>query len=196
MNCPDLTEIYAYLEQELSEEDRQRFESHLETCPGCRKLLADRRLYLESLASLPTLEPPPDFTDRVMSGLPPLKSPARLWLGLAGGLYLLFSLVVVGLALGTRTTFFPIFLKIFTNLFNLAADFSDLIIRFIQQAYGLIKALRIFIRVAAGLLSDIFPAGGLGLAALGLGACLTLITLWILLRPGKIFSRSWEHEKY
>ncbi|MBC7348820.1 MAG: zf-HC2 domain-containing protein [Candidatus Aminicenantes bacterium] len=190
MNCPKITEIYACLEQELPAEDRRRIEEHLEACPGCRRLLADRRLFLESLASLPPLEPPPDFTDRVMSGLPPLKSPARLWLGLAGGLYLLFSLLVAGLALGTRTAFFPVCLKIFRSLFNLAAEFSSLIIRLIQQVYGIIKALRIFLGVAAGLLSEILPAGGLGLAALFLIMVLGLGLFWLLLRPAKILSRS------
>ncbi|MGB9907512.1 MAG: anti-sigma factor family protein [Candidatus Saccharicenans sp.] len=190
MNCPNLADIYAYLEQELPREDRLRLEEHLELCPGCRKLLADRRLYLESLSDLPALEPPADFTDRVMSELPPLKSPARLWLGLAGGLYLLFSLLVAGLALGTRTPFFSVCLKIFKNLFNLAAEFSSLIIKLIQQAYGLIKAMRIFLRVVAGLLSDIFPAVGLGLAVLALGVALTLVLFWLRLRPAKIFSRS------
>lgn len=139
MNCPDLTEIYAYLEQELSQGDRERMEEHLENCPACRRLLADRRLYLQALTGLPLQEPPPDFTGRVMSGLPPLKSPARLWLVLTGALYLLFSLLVAGLALGTRTTFFPLFLKLFKNLFSLAVAFSSLIIRLIQQVYAVIR---------------------------------------------------------
>lgn len=190
MNCPDLTEIYAYLEQEMSEEDRGRMEEHLENCPACQKLLADRRLYMQALADLPPLEPPPDFTDRVMAGLPPLKSPARLWLALTGGLYLLFSLLVAGLALGTRTTFFPLFLKIFRNLFNLAAVLSSLIIRLIPQAYGFTKALTIFFKVAAGLLSDILLAGGLGPVVLVLVISLSLVLFWLLLRPAKILSRS------
>lgn len=190
MNCPDITEIYAYLEQELSEEDRKRIEEHLENCPACRKLLADRRLYLQSLTGLPPLEPPPDFTDRVMAGLPPLKSPARFWLALTGGMYLLFSLLVAGLALGTRTSFSPIFLKIFKNLFNLAAVFSSLIIKLIHHAYGLAKALNIFLKVAARFLSAIFSVGYLGLVALVLVITLCLIMLWLFIRPDKILSRS------
>ncbi|MDH7494229.1 MAG: hypothetical protein QHH44_10100, partial [Candidatus Saccharicenans sp.] len=113
--------------------------------------------------------------------LPPLKSPVRLWLWLAGGVYLLFSLVVAGLALGTRTPVFTICLQIFKNLFNLAADLSGFIIRLIQQAYGLIKALRILVGVLTGLLADVFPSGGL--VALVLGGIMSLALIWRLLRP-------------
>lgn len=183
MSCPDLTQIYAYLDGELTAEDRLRLEEHLETCSRCRRLVADRRLFLEASSSLPEPDLPPDFSERVMAGLPPLKSPVRLWLWLAGGAYLLFSLVVAGLALGTRTDLFPFCLQIFKNLYNLAADLSSLIIRLIQQAYGFIKALRILAGVVARLLADVFPSGSLGLAALVLGGVMSLALLWMLLRP-------------
>ncbi|MCX8160960.1 MAG: zf-HC2 domain-containing protein [Candidatus Saccharicenans sp.] len=182
MSCPELASIYAYLEDELSAEDRRQLEEHLKTCPACRRLLADRRIFLEASSSLPELELPPGFSRRVMTCLPPLKSPFRLWLWLAGGAYLLFSLVVIGLALGTRTSLFPVCLQIFKSLYNLAADLSSLIIGLSQQAYGLIKALRILVGVVAGLLIDVFPAGSLGLAALVLGGALSLVLLWPLLR--------------
>lgn len=186
MSCPDLNEIYAYLEQELPGEDRVRVEEHLGACSRCRRLLADRRFYLESISGLPEPALPPDFSDRVMAGLPSLKSSARFWLWLAGGVYLLFSLLVTILAVGTRTALFPVCLKIFKSLFNLAADLSSFIFRLIQQAYGLAKALRIFMEVAGGLLSDIFPSAGLGLAALILGGAGSLALLWTLLRPAKL----------
>ncbi|MCR4409437.1 MAG: zf-HC2 domain-containing protein [Candidatus Saccharicenans sp.] len=183
MSCPDLTQIYAYLDGELPAEDRLRLEEHLETCCRCRQLVADRRLFLEASSSLSKLDLPPDFSGRVMAGLPPLKSPVRLWLWLAGGAYLLFSLMVAGLALGTRTALFPVCLQIFKNIFNLAADLSNLIIRLIQQAYGFIKALRILAGVMTRLLADVFPSGSLGLVALVLGGVMSLALIWMLLRP-------------
>lgn len=183
MSCPDLTQIYAYLDGELTAEDRLRLEEHLKACSRCRQLVADRRLFLEASSSLPQPDLPPDFSERVMAWLPPLKSPVRVWLWLAGGAYLLFSLVVAGLALGTRTALFPVCLQIFKNLYNLAADLSSLIVRLIQQAYGFIKALRILAGVLARLLADVFPSGSLGLAALVLGGVMSLALLWMLLRP-------------
>lgn len=183
MSCPDLTQIYAYLDGELVAEGRLQLEEHLATCSRCRRLVADRRLFLEASSSLPGPDLPPDFSERVMANLTPLKSPVRLWLWLAGGVYLAFSLVVAGLALGTRTPLFSACLQIFKNLFNLAADLSSFIIRLIQQSYGLIKALRILVGVLTRLLADIFPSGSLGLVALVLGGSLSLGLIWMLLRP-------------
>ncbi len=189
MNCPDLAQIYACLEKELSPEDRLRLEEHLATCSRCRRLLADRRLYLEASSSLPQLELPPGFTERVMAGLPPLKSPARLWLWLAGGAYLLFSLVVAGLALGNKTVLFPICFQVFKNLVNLAADLSSLVFRLVQQAYGVFRAVSIFMGIAGRLLSNFFPASIMGLAALVLSGAISLAFLRLLLRPAKFSDR-------
>ncbi|MDI6698579.1 MAG: zf-HC2 domain-containing protein [Candidatus Saccharicenans sp.] len=189
MSCPDLNEIYSYLEQVLPGEGRARVEEHLVACSRCRRLLADRCLYLKSISGLPEPALPPDFSDRVMASLPSLKSSARFWLWLAGGAYLLFSLLVTILALGTGTALFPVCLKIFKSLFNLAADLSSFIFRLIQQAYGLAKALRIFIEVVGGLLSNIFPSTSLGLAALILGGAGSLALLWSMLRQVKLSDR-------
>ncbi len=189
MNCLTPKEIYAYLEQELSAEDRLRMKEHLASCSRCQRLLADRSRYLESISSLPEPELPPDFSDRVMTSLPVLKSSSRFWLWLAGGAYLVFSLLVIVLALGTRTALFPFCLNIFRSLFNLAADLSSFVFRLIQQVYGLIKALRIFIEVSAGLLSGLFPVAGLALVTLALGGVLSLVLIRTLLRPARLSVR-------
>lgn len=185
MSCPGLSEIYEFLERELSASDRERLEEHFRVCSRCQQLLSDRRQYLASFASLPDLELPPDFTDTVMARLPKLKSPVRLWLWLAGGIYFLFALLVIVMALGTGNLLFPICLQIFKNVFNLAAELSSLIFRAVHLIYGFIKALSILVKVSGGLLSSFLPISNLGLAAFAFSLCLSLTIFWFLVSPVK-----------
>lgn len=52
MNCPRTEEISQYLDNELSEEERERLEAHLKTCEICQRELAEQRKIKESLAKL------------------------------------------------------------------------------------------------------------------------------------------------
>lgn len=58
-------ELVPYLDGELDSEQAREIEEHLTVCARCAVLLSRLRDDWESLALLPTAEPPPDFVDRV-----------------------------------------------------------------------------------------------------------------------------------
>ncbi|MGB9892866.1 MAG: anti-sigma factor family protein [Candidatus Saccharicenans sp.] len=190
MSCPKVSEIYAYLEHELPVERQTKIEEHLKSCPRCQRLLADRQAYLEAMADLPDSELPPDFTEKVMSNLPGFWPSPRILLFFCGGLYLLFSVLIGILAVGSKSRLFPICLEIFKNLYNLAAELSSLIFKAAQQIHGFIKAVVIFLGVIGKLLLDLIPDQRLIIAGLLFGVFLTMALLWLLIKPLKIINRS------
>ena len=57
-----------YLDQELSDSERERLEDHVSICPHCRRVLRTLRRTLESLMDLPG-EPRPELADGVIERL-------------------------------------------------------------------------------------------------------------------------------
>jgi anti-sigma factor RsiW len=57
-----------YLDQDLTDAERERVEDHLSMCPHCRRVLRTLRRTLESLMSLPG-EPRPGLADGVIERL-------------------------------------------------------------------------------------------------------------------------------
>jgi anti-sigma factor RsiW len=57
-----------YLDQDLSDEERERIEDHLSMCPHCRRVLRTLRRTLEGLMGLPG-EPRPGLADGVIDRL-------------------------------------------------------------------------------------------------------------------------------
>ncbi|MCX6570491.1 MAG: zf-HC2 domain-containing protein [Candidatus Aminicenantes bacterium] len=93
-DCRSAESFYLYLEGELGPSERRGLEAHLETCPSCRGVLAERRLLYEAFTSLPPFEVPPNFALSVMDRLPEPAAAGPRWLAaLASGL----TALVVGL---------------------------------------------------------------------------------------------------
>gem|GEM_PF-3258205 len=62
MSCEELSEeLSAYLDGELSSQERAALEAHLERCPRCREELASLRAVSTLVASLPQVEPSEQF---------------------------------------------------------------------------------------------------------------------------------------
>ena len=57
-----------YLDEDLSQAERDRVEEHVGMCPQCRRVLRTLRRTLESLTDLP-LEPRPSVADGVIERL-------------------------------------------------------------------------------------------------------------------------------
>ena len=93
-DCRSAESFYLYLEGELGPSARRELEAHLETCPACRGVLAERRLLHEAFTSLPPFDVPPDFALSVMDRIPDAVDEKAGWLApLASGL----AALVVGL---------------------------------------------------------------------------------------------------
>lgn len=195
MNCLKIEDIYGYLENELPAELRKQVEEHLKSCSGCQRLVEDRKVYLESLSSLPDYHLPEDFTERVLSNLPDLRSPAKVWLALAGGLYLLFSLFVVILVIGIKSSLFPIILQIFKNIFHIATSLSQFIFQVFQLALGLFKAIQVFLETVGGFLKEFLPEKSEALMTLIVTILISLAVSWFLIKSIQSSQRRENHEK-
>lgn len=195
MNCLKIEDIYGYLENELPAELRKQVEEHLKSCPGCQRLVEDRKVYLESLSSLPDYHLPEDFTERVLSNLPDLRSPAKVWLALAGGLYLPFSLFVVILVIGIKSSLFPIILQIFKNIFHIATSLSQFIFQVFQLALGLFKAIQVFLETVGGFLKEFLPKKSEALMTLIVTILISLAASWFLIKSIQSSQRRENHEK-
>lgn len=65
MNCVDKKKISAYLDGELSEDERARIETHLEECATCRADADELAAVSDALDVLEGLDPNPYFAARV-----------------------------------------------------------------------------------------------------------------------------------
>jgi len=194
MNCLKSSDLYAYLENELSSEERQKCEEHLKNCLNCQRRLAQRRSFLESIKNLPDLELPSDFTARVMASLPETRFRTRGLIFLAGGIYFLFALMVIGLIFGRQGALPDLCLAAFRYLFNLATDLSRLIINLLQVGIALFKAIKILFATWGRLISGFLPEANLFFVTLIFLIILTGSLAWFLQRPGRFSPRSNHHE--
>ncbi|WP_271216053.1 anti-sigma factor family protein [Streptosporangium carneum] len=67
-SCDEWVELVtAYLENDLDEPTRQRFEEHLAECECCGHYLHQFRVTVTALGALPPDPPPDDMRDRLLS---------------------------------------------------------------------------------------------------------------------------------
>jgi anti-sigma factor RsiW len=71
MNCDEVRRsIQDYVTRELSSENRRLFDAHLVECAECQRELALMAAVVSTLDHQPVLEPPADFSARVLGNLP------------------------------------------------------------------------------------------------------------------------------
>lgn len=93
---PELEDLSAYVDQELTGAARQELEAHLQTCETCRRRLAALRQTVSAVQALPTEAPPRAFT------IPPQRQQRRVTTGWAwaGGALAAACLLVVVTTIG------------------------------------------------------------------------------------------------
>ena len=65
--CNEIVELVtAYLEDALSQADRERFEEHLVFCDGCERYLDQMRLTVEATGRVNVGELPPALEERLL----------------------------------------------------------------------------------------------------------------------------------
>lgn len=70
MNCNEAqTRLDLYVEGELSPDERRGVETHLRSCPACRRRLANLEQMVTLLHTLPREEPMPELTARILARL-------------------------------------------------------------------------------------------------------------------------------
>lgn len=67
MSCKELVELITdYLEGSLSAPERQRFEEHLDLCPGCRNYLDQMRQTIRTMGRLSEESLSPQARDQLL----------------------------------------------------------------------------------------------------------------------------------
>lgn len=76
--CEDFSQvIWLYLERELSEEENEQWENHLENCASCQRQLADVESTLEIYSALPQTDAPESAIQAVVARAQ--QPPSSLW---------------------------------------------------------------------------------------------------------------------
>jgi len=91
MSCLTVRQVYLYLEDELTPEERDSVERHLVSCESCQLLLEDREKMMQAVETFPPIVLPVDFTQQVMAKVFPKASLVRIWIA---GLATAFSLMM------------------------------------------------------------------------------------------------------
>ncbi|MDD3580462.1 MAG: zf-HC2 domain-containing protein [Desulfobacca sp.] len=95
LDCQKVKELLsAYMDDELSEAQRELVQAHLGKCPVCRQELARLERLWQTLAALPEVAPPADLVERVLVQLPPRQAP--WWRSLALAASLLVGIMIGG----------------------------------------------------------------------------------------------------
>jgi len=191
MNCVTLEQIYLYLEKELPPEEMDRIHTHISSCQKCRAAVAERKVFMEAVKSLPPLQVPPDFTRQVMARVFTAKSSVRLWIaGLATG----FSLVIaIFLATFLQSNFSLSGTFIHLNR-SLWAFISNLSVFFVKT----IKIISLVFDLLLRLSGYIYTTLASMTSAVGIEIQVILITLTILMSLTAYFGlrrKIWAGEK-
>ena len=101
MSCLTPEQIYLYLERGTESVERRAIETHLNTCPSCRRAVEERAILHEASLNLPPLEVPPGFARTVLNKIPVMGASSRAWIAaLVSGVGILL-LVFMGATLLT-----------------------------------------------------------------------------------------------
>lgn len=103
MNHEDIEKLSAFLDHQVSDEERRRIEGHLESCPECAAIRSALARAAGALASLPQVNPDPDEARAIRTAIlerrrrRPVFAGARLWAlsGSIAGLLLITVAVAV-----------------------------------------------------------------------------------------------------
>jgi hypothetical protein len=177
MSCPRPGLMDLYIEGELGGIESREFEAHLAACPACRRDLEDRRLLARAWSSLPSIDVPDDFAQRVMARLPRTSRVrfGRLVSAVTGVAALLAALLGYYLATGQSLA------DILGAVWRLATGFFGLLVPLAAKLFMLLRLL-------VGLVGDFGAAILHGLGALSpllgpevIGAVLVFGSVLVLL---------------
>ncbi len=137
MSCLHIDQIYLFLEEGFSPEETQSIREHISSCLKCRSAVEEREVLVKASKSLPPLEIPPGFTQRVLTQIFPRVTPLREWLTAAavGIISAVFAFFAVYLLTGQNLGY------LFINLNRMALDLFRNFIFILVKASKLISLL-------------------------------------------------------
>jgi hypothetical protein len=180
MKCLSIEQVYLYLEDELTPEERSRIAGHIASCEQCRNAVEERRILKEAAESLPPLRVPSDFSQQVMARIFPQKSQIRLWIAaLATGFSLVIAIFLAAF-LQSDLSLSGTFIQLNRSLWNFVSDLSVFFVKFI-------KILSVAFDLLVQLGSYIYKALISMTSVIGIEVQITLIVLTILISATAIY---------
>jgi len=80
MSCLRIDQIYLYIEGAISPEEIQAMKEHISSCIKCKRAVEEREFLVKASKSLPPIEIPSGFTERVLDQIFPRITSLREWL--------------------------------------------------------------------------------------------------------------------
>jgi len=142
MICLSVEKIYMYLEKQLSAPESERAEKHLSSCLRCRKVLEERKFFLQAVERLPSWQVPSNFAQQVMDNVSPVRVSLWSWLSALAGGFLTFSLAFAVYVLATGQNLSSILISLHQFLWGQVKDSSLIFIKFFKLISAILFAAR------------------------------------------------------
>lgn len=152
MSCLRIDQIYLYLEGELSPEETQSLKEHISSCIKCKTAVEEREFLVKASKSLPPLEIPSGFTQRVLDQIFPRITSLREWLttaaiGISSAALAFFSFYILS---GQNLA------HIFINLNRMALNlFRNFIVVLAKAAKLISLVIKVFLKVGSMLVNGL-----------------------------------------
>ncbi|HZX10102.1 MAG TPA: zf-HC2 domain-containing protein [Acidobacteriota bacterium] len=140
MKCINPSEIYLFLEGELSDQRKAEIKSHLDSCPKCRESLEQRKIMLQAITKIPLYKTPPEFSRQVMSNIKPIKSSLSEWLQAGAATVAFISILTFIFLAFSKQGLTELFINLFRSLIHSSQEALIISIKFI-------KSLSVFINM-------------------------------------------------
>jgi len=139
MKCIHPSDIYLYLEGELTGQRKADFESHIASCQKCRQSLEHRRYLFQGINEIPPYKVPKGFTNQVLSRIETIKPTPVEWLK-AGAYSLIFLSILTFLFLiFSQQGFTEFSTQFLQSIINSSQDTVIVAIKFIKSIYVFIQ---------------------------------------------------------
>ena len=160
MSCLTVRQVYLYLEDELTVEEKESIERHLASCEPCKFLLEDRKRMMQAVETLPPIDLPGDFTQQVMARIFPRVSPVRLWIAGLATAFSLMMFIFLAVFLQSDFSFSGLFVGLNSSLWTLVKNVSvfavklfkitsvifEIIVQFVSFVFKTLGSLTTLIR--------------------------------------------------
>jgi|Deesub1362B_J571_1020462.scaffolds.fasta_scaffold00002_300 hypothetical protein len=188
MKCLNPEKAYLYLEKGLSSSEEREIYLHLRSCPRCQQLLADRAQFMEAIKSLPHLQPPPDFTDRVMEKIINQGVGYKEIIFSVLGLITIVSLSLICLVYLAGTSLLRALSHFYQTLFSSTEALLVILVKMTKIIFLLLKLTLTLAQQGLKILSSLFILGRLELICLAICLLLPVIIIGFFTFRRKMYS--------
>lgn len=141
MSCLTVRQTYLYLEDQVPVDERESIEKHISSCEPCKILLEDRKMMMQAVETLPPLDMPADFTQRVMAKVFPRVSSVRIWIAGSATAFSLMMFLFLAIFLQSDISFSGVFVRLNSSLWVFVKNLSVFAIKLFKIASVILEIL-------------------------------------------------------